>query len=120
MSKDQRIPITILTGFLGSGKTTMLNHWVHQPEMKDCAVLINEFGSVGLDHELVQQVDNSVVLLSSGCICCTLQSSFVNSLLDLFKKALRGEIATSRLIALAEKVNTMPFWADQHKFIGIE
>ena len=92
MSKDQRIPITILTGFLGSGKTTMLNHWVHQPEMKDCAVLINEFGSVGLDHELVQQVDNSVVLLSSGCICCTLQSSFVNSLLDLFKKALRGEI----------------------------
>ena len=92
MSKDQRIPITILTGFLGSGKITMLNHWVHQPEMKDCAVLINEFGSVGLDHELVQQVDNSVVLLSSGCICCTLQSSFVNSLLDLFKKALRGEI----------------------------
>jgi len=92
VSKDQRIPITILTGFLGSGKTTMLNHWVHQPEMKDCAVLINEFGSVGLDHELVQQVDNSVVLLSSGCICCTLQSSFVNSLLDLFKKALRGEI----------------------------
>ena len=73
MSKDQRIPITILTGFLGSGKTTMLNHWVHQPEMKDCAVLINEFGSVGLDHELVQQVDNSVVLLSSGGICCTLQ-----------------------------------------------
>ncbi len=92
MITDKRIPINIVTGFLGAGKTTLLNHWVRNPSMKDCAVLINEFGSVGLDHELVQQVDNQVVLLESGCICCTLQSSLINALTDLFAKALKKEI----------------------------
>ena len=53
-TEDFRIPVTVLTGFLGSGKTTLLNHWVKQPEMANCAVLINEFGAVGLDHHLVE------------------------------------------------------------------
>lgn len=92
MITDNRIPINIITGFLGSGKTTLLNYWVKQPGMKDTAVLINEFGSVGLDHELVQQIDNQVVLLESGCICCTLQSSLVDALTNLFVKALKKEI----------------------------
>ncbi len=92
MIRDRRIPINIITGFLGSGKTTLLNYWVKQPAMKDCAVLINEFGSVGIDHQLVRQVDNQVVLLESGCICCTLQNSLVNALSDLLSKALRKEI----------------------------
>lgn len=92
MMIDKRIPINIITGFLGSGKTTLLNHWVKQPSMKNCAVLINEFGSVGLDHELVQQVDNQVVLLESGCICCTLKSSLIDALRDLFVKAIHKEI----------------------------
>ena len=74
--RDTRIPVTIITGFLGSGKTTLLNHWVRQPELSDCAVLINEFGSVGLDHQLVKQVDEQVMLLDSGCICCSTATCF--------------------------------------------
>lgn len=92
MIQDNRIPVNIITGFLGSGKTTLLNYWVKQPSMKNTVVLINEFGSVGLDHELVEQIDNQVILLESGCICCTLQSSLINTLTDLFVKRLKKEI----------------------------
>lgn len=89
---DNRIPVSIITGFLGSGKTTLLNHWVKTEEFRDTLVLINEFGNVGLDHELVESVDDTVVLLDSGCICCTLQADLVNSLIINLQKALKGVI----------------------------
>ena len=89
---ENKIPVNIITGFLGSGKTTLLNHWVNSPELKDTLVLINEFGDVGLDHELVESVDSSVVLLQSGCICCSLQGALVDSLATNLIKAQRGEI----------------------------
>lgn len=89
---DNRIPVNIITGFLGSGKTTLLNQWVNTEEFKDTLVLINEFGDVGLDHELVQSVDDTVVLLGSGCICCTLQGELVQSLATNFIKASEGAI----------------------------
>lgn len=89
---DTRIPVNIITGFLGSGKTTLLNHWVNSPEFKDTLVLINEFGDVGLDHELVESVDDTVVLLGSGCICCSLQGALVDSLANNLVKAQQGLI----------------------------
>ena len=92
MEEEQLIPVNIITGFLGSGKTTLLNHWVNTPEFKDTLVLINEFGDVGLDHELVQAVDDTVVLLGSGCICCTLQGELVDALATNYIKAQRGQM----------------------------
>lgn len=89
---DSRIPVNIITGFLGSGKTTLLNKWVNTDEFRDTLVLINEFGDVGLDHELVQAVDDTVVLLGSGCICCTLQGELIQSLATNLVKAQEGQI----------------------------
>ncbi len=86
------LPVTILTGFLGSGKTTVLNHLLSQPELKDAAVLINEYGEVAIDHLLVRQVAEDVVLLDSGCLCCTVRGDLVDALRDLFLKKVKGEI----------------------------
>ncbi len=66
-------PVNLLTGFLGSGKTTLLKRILQSPAMADTAVLINEFGEVGLDHELLERIDENMVLLQSGCLCCTIR-----------------------------------------------
>lgn len=86
------LPVTVLTGFLGSGKTTLLNHLLSHPDMGETAVLINEFGAVGLDHLLVQHVAEDIVLLQSGCLCCTVRGDMVNALRDLFLKRVKGEV----------------------------
>ena len=76
----EMIPVTLLTGFLGAGKTTLLNALLKQPEMEGTAVLVNEFGEVGLDHLLVETLDEDTVLLSSGCLCCTVRGDLVEAL----------------------------------------
>ncbi|MDE0156089.1 MAG: GTP-binding protein [Gammaproteobacteria bacterium] len=80
------IPISIVTGFLGSGKTTLLNQLLSSPELADTAVLINEFGEIGLDHLLVNSVDEDIILLESGCVCCSVRDDFSSSLLMLHDK----------------------------------
>jgi G3E family GTPase len=85
-------PVNVLTGFLGSGKTTLLQRLLRSPRMARTAVLINEFGDIGLDHLLVQQVDESVLLLQSGCICCSIRDDLKSALRGLLSRRERHEI----------------------------
>jgi G3E family GTPase len=92
------LPLTVLTGFLGAGKTTLLNRLVQAPELADTAVIINEFGEIGLDHLLVQSVRDDVVLLQSGCLCCTLRGDLVEALESLLRDLDNGRVAFRRII----------------------
>ena len=72
-SFPKKIGISVLTGFLGSGKTTILTSLIKQKQMANAAIIINEFGEVGLDHDLIETTDENVIELQNGCICCTVQ-----------------------------------------------
>lgn len=127
---DRRIPVVVLTGFLGAGKTTLLNHLLGDPGLARAAVLINEFGEVALDHHLVEKVDETLIVLDSGCICCSVQGDLVKALKSLFQRALRREISpidrvlieTTGLADPAPVIHTLMqdlFIADRYRCDGV-
>src|SRR5439155_9300066 len=87
-----KLPVSLITGFLGSGKTTLLRRLLRDPGMSRAAVIINEFGEVGLDHELVEASSEQTTLLSNGCLCCTLRTDLQETLRELFVKRRAGEV----------------------------
>ncbi len=87
------IPLSIVTGFLGAGKTTLLNRLLNDPSFAGTAVIINEFGDIGLDHLLVEEADEGIVELSSGCLCCTVRGALVETLERLLRRLDNGRIS---------------------------
>ena len=95
---DVRSPVTVLTGFLGSGKTTLLNRALRDPTLARTAVVINEFGEVGLDHALATSSDDTIIVLENGCLCCTVFGDLVGTLNRLYHAREAGEIAFDHVV----------------------
>jgi len=87
------IPVTVLTGFLGSGKTTLLGRLLCSPQFSRTAVIVNEFGEVGLDHDLIETSDESFVELQTGCLCCTVRGDLVRTLEGILRRRDQGAVA---------------------------
>jgi G3E family GTPase len=87
-----RMPVSLITGFLGSGKTTLLNRLLRHPGMADSAVIVNEFGEIGLDHLLMAAVSGEVAVMANGCICCTIRSDLADTLRDLLARRDAGTV----------------------------
>jgi G3E family GTPase len=92
------IPVAIVTGFLGSGKTTLISRILRDPAFTHTAVIVNEFGEIGLDHELIASSDETLLALTTGCLCCAVRSDLVATLLDLQRRRDAGEVAYDRVL----------------------
>ena len=97
-TSDLRIPVTLLTGFLGAGKTTLLNALLCAKDGPKIAVIVNEFGEAGLDHDLITAIDEEVVLMQSGCLCCSLRGDLARTLQDLQDRKNSGRITFDRIV----------------------
>jgi G3E family GTPase len=91
-------PVSVVTGFLGSGKTTLIARVLRDPAFARTAVIVNEFGEIGLDHELIASSDETLLALTTGCLCCAVRSDLVATLLELRARAEAGEIAFDRVL----------------------
>ena len=103
------IPATILTGFLGSGKTTLLKRVLTEGHGQKIAVVENEFGEVGLDHHLLERIDETMVLLPSGCLCCTIRGELAEAIRDLHARRERGAIPPFRRLVIESTGLADPF-----------
>jgi len=99
-SYSELTPVNIVTGFLGSGKTTLLQRLLRARELSDVAVLVNEFGEVGLDHHLLQGVAESTLLLENGCLCCAIRGDLQKALRDLLSRRTRGDVPHFRRVVI--------------------
>ncbi|KTR05678.1 ATP-binding protein [Aureimonas ureilytica] len=99
-SPSAPVPVTVLTGFLGAGKTSFLNRLLRAPEARDTAVIVNEFGEVGIDHLLVETARDGVIELADGCICCTVRGDLVDTLAELVDRVQTGRLAPFRRIVI--------------------
>ncbi|MDQ0560883.1 G3E family GTPase [Rhizobium mesoamericanum] len=97
---SDRIPVTILTGFLGAGKSTLLNRILKDPAMKDAAVIINEFGDIGIDHLLVESSGDAIIELSDGCLCCTVRGELVDTLANLMDAVQTGRVNSVKRVVI--------------------
>lgn len=94
------VPVSIVTGFLGAGKTTLINRLLKDPALIDTAVIVNEFGDVGIDHLLVEQANDGIIELSDGCLCCTVRGALVDTLAALIDRLQTGRIAALKRIVI--------------------
>ncbi len=97
-TQDTRVPVTLLTGFLGAGKTTLLNHLINDPKAGRTAVIMNEFGAAGLDHDLIEASTEETILMQSGCLCCTFRGDIAKTLGKLMARKHSGELSFDRLV----------------------
>ncbi|MEM9013030.1 MAG: GTP-binding protein [Pseudomonadota bacterium] len=97
-TSEDRIPVTLLTGFLGAGKTTLLNHLIRDPGAGRIAVIVNELGDVGVDHDLIEEETEETILLQSGCLCCSIRGDLLKTLGRLVARRNRGALAFDRVV----------------------
>ena len=94
------VPVTIITGFLGAGKTTLLNRLLKDPALADTIVIVNEFGEIGLDHLFIETQDDNMILMASGCLCCTIRGDLISTLEDLIKKYDTGALKAFKRVII--------------------
>ena len=94
----ERLPASILTGFLGSGKTTLLNRLLHHEDMANTAVIVNEFGETGLDHDVIVSSSDEIVLMQSGCLCCSVRGDLSRTIAGLLQRLDDGQLDFERIV----------------------